>query len=559
MNICNPHFTITRAALGLAAALLLFNTASADDWPQWRGHNNGNGVSDEKNLPDRFDGASGEPTAKLANVRWVARLGAGTYGSPIVAGGKVYIGGAGQGLGNDSTVAMLWCFRESDGKLLWRMQSPYCSKLYNRSFGVCAPPTADGERIYVLSHLGDVLCLHADGLAGGNRGPFKEEADYFASGRKLTKSEIASDGHRRVEWSVGTPAELSPMDADILWRYDMIRQADCWPYNALSGGILVRGDSLYVPTCSVFTEVPGELKGPIESPIETWKKGHGKAAYDSPGLIVLDKNTGALLAREHEGIFNETFHGAQSTPTLGTVAGRELVVYGSGGGTCYAFDPQIVPGTAGEPGQLKCVWKMNCNDPATYDSGFAVERTAKVEIIASPVIYNDRVYVLLGNDLRSSGTSAPPGRLLCIDATRSGDITRSGKIWSNDEMASSASTVAVADGLLYTADVGGNIYCFDAKTGRRLWTHQSATVWSSPVIADGKVYFGTHHGVLIFAHSKTKTLLSSSATGQQFIASPAVANGTVFVASTKYLYALQAGKTGGLVANPSGESKAGGK
>ena len=49
------------------------------------------------------------------------------------------------------------------------------------------------------------------------------------------------------------------------------------------------------------------------------------------------------------------------------------------------------------------------------------------EIIATPVFYKNRVYVAIGRD----PVARPrPRDAHCIDATKSGDITRSGKIWS---------------------------------------------------------------------------------------------------------------------------------
>jgi hypothetical protein len=43
-------------------------------------------VSNEKGLPDSFDAKTGR------NIKWVAKLGTETHSTPIVAGGRVYIG-----------------------------------------------------------------------------------------------------------------------------------------------------------------------------------------------------------------------------------------------------------------------------------------------------------------------------------------------------------------------------------------------------------------------------------------------------------------------------------
>ncbi|MCY3017943.1 MAG: PQQ-binding-like beta-propeller repeat protein [Planctomycetota bacterium] len=514
----------------------------AGDWPQWCGRADRNMVSDEKGLPDRCDAVTSQRTSGLTNVKWVVPLGvAHILGSPVVCGGKVFLGGQGP-----RGVGVLWCFRESDGQLLWRMVSPYPSLLYNRhSYGICATPTVEGDRVYLLGHLGDVLCLSASGMAGGNQGPFVDEARYFASEQKRVTSEIAPDGTRILECTPGVPATLSSMDADILWRFDLLRKVNCWPFNAVNAAIVVRGDRLYVATCSTLSEYADD--GSAER-IREWKKKYQKTAYDSPSLIVLDKNTGKLLARDREGIFEQTFHGAHASPTLGTVNGKELLFYGAGNGVCYAFDPECSPGPDGKPGALKLVWKFDCLAAASYGSRFRPDRLYRAETIATPVFYNNRIYTSIGNDLANSGPATGPGRLVCIDATQTGDITATGRIWSFDDMQSTASTVAIGDGLLYTADAGGAIYCLDADTGKLYWKYETAPVWSSPLLADGKVYIGTHNrGLLVFAHGREGTLLSTNLGTADIVASPAVANGVLYIASQRHLYALESGKAGSLV------------
>ncbi|HEY3325175.1 MAG TPA: PQQ-binding-like beta-propeller repeat protein [Planctomycetota bacterium] len=518
--------------------------ARRTDWPEWSGGADRNMVSYATGLPEKFDLVTTGNTNGLQNVKWIARLGDMTMGSPAISEGKVLIGGTAKAPGISGQIGVLWCFRESDGRLLWRMQSPKIPMLYGRdAYGVCATPLIEKDRVYLVSHLGDVLCLSADGLASGNRGPFTDEANYFASERKLLSATIDPDGTRHVECSPGKPATLGPLDADIIWRFDMLNQVNCWPYNALSSCPLIRGDRLYVTTCSTRS---GYGDG-SEEPIDQWKEKYGKTSYPSPGLIVLDKNTGRLLAKETTGGFDETFHGAHASPALGKVNGKELIFFGGGNGTCYAFEADFAPKVDGTPAELKLVWKFDCLDPSSYAAGFGLERLVKAETIATPVFYGNRVYTSIGNDLAKSGPDAKQGRLVCIDATQTGNITRTGRIWSFDEMRSTASTVAIADGLLYTADASGIIYCFDADTGALCWTHRAAPVWSSPLIADGKVFIGLHQkGFLIFAHNREKKLLFESKGHEDFVASPAVANGVLYIASQKHLYAIEQGKTGGL-------------
>ncbi len=516
------------------------------DWSQWCGRQDRNMVSGATGLPDSFEQVRGanSDAGPLRNVKWAARLGEATYSSPVVAGGRVYIGGCESGMGGDDAIGVLWCFRQSDGALLWKLRSPYIAQLYNRSFGITSTPTVEGDRVYLLGHLGEVLCLNANGLAKGNTGPFKDEEALLAVGREKLKDELAPDGNRILEFSRGTPGKLAPTDADIVWRFDMIKEVRCWPFNAQNAALLIRGDRLYVPTCSVFDRRPRE--GPKIDPPEEWKKKYHRKTYDSPNLIVLDKHTGTLLAADETGAFDDSFHGAHSSPALGRIAGRELLIWCSGRGVCYAFDPDFAARSDGKLARLKTVWRFRCVDPATYDAHSIDKRPKqKVEIVASPVICGNRVYVAVGNDLRDAGRQAPPGRLVCIDATGTGDITRTGKVWSLDDIRSSSSTVAIADGLLYTADASGMVYCLDAETGRVYWTHQTSPVWASPLVADGKVFIPTYNtGLLVMAAGKHERIIAQSPSHSHMVSSPAVADGVLYVANQKYLYALQCRPTG---------------
>ncbi len=527
-----------------ATSIFLAASAWAGDWPMWCGRPDRNMASDEKGLPDRFDEASSRKTTNLANVKWAVKLGTGAYGSPVISGGKVFLGGAEDAFSRNDTVAALWCFRESDGKLLWRMRSPYLTGALNRSFGVTCTPAIEDGKLWLANHNGDILCLSTEGLAAGNKGPFTDEAGYYATGRKLVKSEIGPDGRRVLEWTAGTPAAPGALDADILWRFDLLHEANAWCYNALNQAPLVRGDYLYVNTGSVF----GIHSDGSQIPINAWEKSNGRKIQDSPDLIVLDKNTGKLLALEKEGLFRAAFHGVHASPTLARVNGKDLIIFGAGNGTCWAFEADFAPGPDGGPGALKVAWKFNPLDPANYSPGFFDKKLDQAEAIGTPVFYNNRVYMSIGNDLIKSGRRAGAGRLVCIDATKSGDVSRTGLVWAFDKIRSTSSTPAIADGLLYTADASGTVWCLDAETGKLCWSHDTAEIWGSPLAADGKVFVPTHgRGLLVLAQGRTKKVLSDANGNEDLVSSPAVANGVLYLVSQNYLYALQKGATGSAV------------
>ena len=133
------------------------------------------------------------------------------------------------------------------------------------------------------------------------------------------------------------------------------------------------------------------------------------------------------------------------------------------------------------------------------------------------------------------------GILTCIDATKTGDITGSGKIWSYDKISRSFSTVSITpDGLLFVADFSGYLHCLDAETGKVWWTHDlKAHIWGSTLVADGKVYLGNEDGDLtVFAASKEKKVLGAINLGAPVYSTPVVANGALYVSSNTHLFAF---------------------
>jgi outer membrane protein assembly factor BamB len=157
-----------------------------------------------------------------------------------------------------------------------------------------------------------------------------------------------------------------------------------------------------------------------------------------------------------------------------------------------------------------------------------------------PVFYRNRIYLAGGGDVFWGKNEA---WLKCIDATKTGDITTSGLVWSYPLQKHVMSTPAIYNGMLFIADCGRTFHCLDAETGKPYWTEEiKGDVWASPLVADGKVYLGTRSGSFyVFAASKEKRVLASLELGNPISATATAANGVLYVATMTRLYALQAG------------------
>jgi outer membrane protein assembly factor BamB len=134
------------------------------------------------------------------------------------------------------------------------------------------------------------------------------------------------------------------------------------------------------------------------------------------------------------------------------------------------------------------------------------------------------------------------GNLTCIDATQTGDVTKSAKLWSYDGIHRSLSTVAIDPntGLLFVGDFSGFIHCLDAETGKLYWTHDmKAHIWGSTLVADGKVYVGDEDGdFVVMAATKEKKIISTTNLGSAVYSTPVIANGVIYVGSQTHLYAF---------------------
>jgi outer membrane protein assembly factor BamB len=529
-------------AYSLFLCVVFVSSASAGDQAQWGQAFTRNMVSGETGLVDSFDPATGQ------NVKWVVPLGSETWSTPVVAQGRVFIGtnnDAPRDPRHKGDRGVLLCLDEKDGHLLWQLVVPKLgSDVYldwTRA-GLCSPATVEGNRVYIITNRGEALCLDIEGMANGNDGPYHDEARHMtANGRSALVARGSTLVPQDANDNRGT-LDVGPTDADIIWLFDIPRQAGTWPHDSAHGSILIDGDFLYVNTSNGVYNTHKRIRCP-----------------DGPSLIVLDKKTGRLVARDYEGIGPRIFHSTWSTPALGVVNGKKLIFFCGGDGVVYAFEPLRGEGvpplqTALEEGKeqgqdalataLKRVWRFDC-DPAGPKENVSQylrnREQSPSNIKSTPVFYNNRLYVTVGGDIWWGKNQA---WLQCIDATKTGDITSTGLVWSCALKEHCCSTPSVRDGLVYVADCGRQISCIDAETGKMCWTQETkGDIWASTLVADSKVYVGTNRGDFwILAAGREKKVLCSIDLGNPISSTAIAANGVVYVATMTKLYALQKGK-----------------
>jgi outer membrane protein assembly factor BamB len=499
-------FVVTVAVVCWAAGDLKLQAA---DQPHWGEHPGRNMVSQEVGLPSEFNPASG------LNVKWSVELGSETHSTPVIGNGRILVGTNNENPRDErhqGDRGVLMCFNEEDGGFLWQLVVPkYSSDPYQdwpRS-GICSPATVEQDRVYILSNRGEALCLDLAGLSNGNQGPVTHEEVLLAP--------------RGVE-----PLPLGPSDADILWRFNVHGEVGSYPHDAAHSAILVHGNHLYLNTGNGVDNTHRHIPSP-----------------DAPSLIVLDKRTGRWLAQDGERIGPRIFHSTWASPAMGEIDGRELIVFGGGDGVVYGFDALRQRDGPAEQSvevqMLRKAWWFDCDPEAPKENVHQYNSNRQVSpsnIKGSPVFHEDRVYVTVGGDLWWGKREA---WLQCIDATGSGDITHSGKIWSYPLVRHSMATPSVHEGLVYVTDCGGQIHCVDAATGQPVWTHDAeGELWASTLVADGKVYVGTRRGHFwVLAAGREKRVLSRTMLGSPISATAVAANSVVYVTTMDRLYALR--------------------
>ena len=504
-------------------------------------------MSVETGLVETFDlsgtdESDGESSGGGKNVKWSVRLGMAVYGCPTVADGRVFAGASLEAVRGDRRFSsavggVVVGLEEATGRVLWRLVTPERQDGYpantamtQQKWGICSSPTVDGDRVYVVSNGDDVLCLDVHGMANGNDGPFKDEARYMAGAGKK-------------------PIELTEADGDIIWRFDIPRELSVAPHDVASCSVVVHDGVVYTSTSNgVGKDHPAGLLKPL-----------------APSFIALDKLTGKLLAVDDVNMGKDIWHAQWSSPSIGKVGDKTLILLGGGDGVCYAFEAfsSARQRRGDKPGLLKTAWSYDCN-PRHYrfrdgkeipyyngdvrkfknlrrrrqdTTGFNPGDGSYVgpsQIIATPVFCNDRVYISIGQD-PAHGYGV--GMLHCIDATKRGDITGSGRVWTYDKICRTICTVAVAGGLVYAADLEGRLHCLDAETGEVYWVHDTKhETWGGPLIADGRIYLTTKLSFWVLAEGKTKRTLFSSRQGSE--CAPIAANGAIYAVLRDRLYAL---------------------
>jgi len=139
--------------------------------------------------------------------------------------------------------------------------------------------------------------------------------------------------------------------------------------------------------------------------------------------------------------------------------------------------------------------------------------------------------------------------IFAIKPGASGDITLKGDATTNEFIAWSTNrggpyipTPVIYGDLLYVLAINGVLAAYDVKTGQRVYQERVAgggSFSASPVAADGKLYLTSEDGDVFVVKAGPKyELLATNPMSQVIMATPAIANGVIFIRGLKDVFAV---------------------
>jgi outer membrane protein assembly factor BamB len=420
-------------------------SASAGNWPQWRGPD-GSGISNEKNLPSEWS-----PTK---NIKWKTPIDGRSHSSPIVWGNRIFLTTSIEGevvpgakavkhvlegdkefLHPDSVGAdrkhtfKVLCIDRETGKILWQSTAwegtPYDNRHRKSSYAASTPAT-DGKLVYAF--------FGTEGLYA-----------YDFKGNLAWKAQLGNLG------TVGMGTGTSP----ILF------------------------DNLVIVQCD---------------------EENGASSF----IVAVDKKTGKEVWKTPRKV-----QVSWSTPLLVRTATRaELIT--SGTEALISYDPATG----------KELWRHK-----------GVESNA----IPSPVANNEMAYLVAG---------FPAKIAYAIKLGQNGDLTGTANVpWKYEKGTAYVPSPILYGDYLYLTTDRGILTCIDAKTGEVKYEGGRipipATFTASPVAFENKILMTSEDGDTFIVKAGPKhEILGTNSVGEPVYASPAIADGRIFIRGEKNLYCI---------------------
>ncbi|MEI8114687.1 MAG: PQQ-binding-like beta-propeller repeat protein [Bacteroidia bacterium] len=235
-------------------------------------------------------------------------------------------------------------------------------------------------------------------------------------------------------------------------------------------------------------------------------------------LIALDKHTGKTVwktdrPREFYDNIEPVSRKAYCTPIVVDVNGKDQLI-SNGSQLAIAYEPETG----------KEIWQVFYGDDST---------------VSMPLSYNGMVYVNSGWMLPKDG-SPFYARLLAVDPTGTGDVTKTHVPWEVKEDVPQISTPVIVDSMIYMVHERGDLTCLSAKTGTVVWKTKLGGQFNASVLfSSGNIYlFGVKGKTYVIKPGMTFQLVAENQLDGMIKATPAIVRDNIILRTDKFLYRI---------------------
>ncbi len=467
----------------LVFALLPAALAYSSDWSRFRGPN-GSGVNETTGLPTEF--------GPQKNVIWHTALPPG-HSSPILVGDRIFL------TAFEGEKLLTICLDRESGKILWRREAPR-DRVFKPKPGPATlnspaspSPVSDGKNVYAFFN---DFGLVSYGFDGNERwrvplGPFNNVYGLGVSPVLVDDKVVLA-----IDQSTGSYiAAYGQNDGKLKWKKD---RPEALSGASTPGVMKLNGKSVILAPASFRMDVYSADNGDL-----VWFM-HGLAS-EMKSVPIIDGNT----------------------------------IYISGYNT-----PENDPGKQVAIAPFADVLKSS---DANHDGKISLEEV--------PDQRTKRMFMFL--DLDGDGaldahewqvyaaTMSAENSLMAISADGKGDMTGKNIKWKFYKSIPQCPSVVVYRGVVYMINDSGVLSTLNAETGELYKQARlrgvSDKYFASIVAADGKVFIAGNSGVVsVLKAGGDQELLSANNFDEDIFATPAIADGRIYVRTVAGLYAIGA-------------------
>jgi outer membrane protein assembly factor BamB len=500
--------TMMRCLLTMATGIGLAAATPAEDsvahWTRFRGPDGGGLAPDGQKLPTQF--------GPNKNVLWKTPLPPGAS-SPCVWGDRIFLTAYDKPAKKLETV----CLDRRDGRILWRQAAPVAKieKAHEVSNPAASTPAADNDGVYV--HFGSLGLLCYDHA-----------------------------GHERWKVSLPAPQSMFGTATSPILAGDLV---------------LLNRDYRPGPCLLAVDRRTGNIAWKHEYPFPNVGFPAGRESYATP--VVVDDGGVKLVV----------MHNNKKLAAHNLADGKEVWWVNVTSEACsspVAADGRVYVATwvhAGEPenvvelptfDELLKKYDKNGDGKLSKDEIPAdlalIRRTESGDLPGAALT----VHLFFGAFDRNHDGAIDKSEwelskllfkmmpsehgLLAVKLGGKGDVTGSHVAWKEKRGLPEVASPLAYRGRVYLVKEGGIVSCLDAASGKLIYRERlgsTGAYFASPVAGDGKLYATAHAGVVsVFAVGDKLTVLARNDLGEHVLATPAIADGKLYVRTEGHLYAF---------------------